>query len=105
MSDVNVRNVLDEQEALITITVLAGDNGRSQRSVVVTVGIPEKQVVMRSGTFEQIPQIIDAAWGDYAQFEVGTTAVPTGDDAVLDETAVSPAEETQASFVYNDDAF
>ena len=104
MSDLSVRNILDEQEALITVTVFPGDSVRSQRPVVVTVGIADKQVVMKSGTYEDIPQLIDAAWGAYAKFEVEAVSLPLDDDGVLDETAVSPATNTSA-FVYDDDAF
>lgn len=105
MSDLSVRNILDEQEALITVTILPGDSGRAQRPVVVTVGIAEKKVIMRSGLYADMPQLIDAAWGAYAQFEVEAASMPIGDEGVLDETAVTEPEETQSAFVYDDDAF
>lgn len=104
MSNVNVHNILDEQEALITVSVLKAEGERDGRPVVVTVGIPEKQVVMRAGRFSEIARLIDDAWNAYTEFQVETAVIDTADDNnVLDEAPASAA--TQQVAFYSDDAF
>ncbi|MBP6802524.1 MAG: hypothetical protein KA362_00295 [Chloroflexi bacterium] len=104
MSSVNVHNVLDEQEALITVSVLKAAGERDGRPVVVTVGIPEKQVVIRAGRFSEISRLIDDAWNAYTEFQVGTAVTDTADDnTVLDEAPAAAA--TQQVTFYSDDAF
>ncbi|MCA9873074.1 MAG: hypothetical protein KC441_05450 [Anaerolineales bacterium] len=103
MSSVNVHNVLDEQEALITVSVLKAEGERDGRPVVVTVGIPEKQVVIRAGKFSEITRLIDDAWNAYTEFQVETAVPDTNSNDVLDE-APATAPEQQLEF-YNDDAF
>jgi len=101
MSALSVSNVLDQRLALITVTVMPGAP-RATRTVVVTVGLPEEKVVMRSGQFGDLSKLIDEAWGSYTEFAVGTQSpVPMplveedADEEVLDEetveTAVAPA--------------
>lgn len=99
---VSVSNVLDQRLALITVTVLPGAP-RATRPVVVTVGLPEEKVVMRSGQFGDLSKLVDEAWGSYTEIAVGGAAAPIPmplveeeeTEEVLDEdageTAVAPA--------------
>jgi hypothetical protein len=114
MNALNVTNVLDQREALITITVLPGAP-RAARPVVVTVGVPEERVAMRAGQFGQIARLIDEAWGSYTEFAVGDAAAPVPMPLVEDEaelldeeaveTAVAPAAQppNPAPSFYGDD--
>lgn len=103
MSSVNAHNVLDEQEALITVSVLKAEGERDGRPVVVTVGIPEKQVVIRAGRFSEIARLIDDAWNAYTEFQVETAVPDAHGDDVLDEAPATAL--AQQSAFYNDDAF
>ena len=114
MSALSVSNVLDQRLALITVTVMPGAP-RATRTVVVTVGLPEEKVVMRSGQFGDLSKLIDEAWGSYTEFAVGGAQAPIpmplveDEEEVLDEedaaeTAVAPAPQpTPAPSFYGDD--
>lgn len=108
MSNLTTSNPLDSKEALITVTVLTGETSRELRPIVVTVGIPEKQVTMKSGTFGQMEQLINQAWYEYAQLQVATavtapaSAIEELDDTPV-ETAVAPKAKPMPSFAYDDD--
>lgn len=108
MSNLTTSNPLDSKEALITVTVLTGETSRELRPIVVTVGIPEKQVTMKSGTFGQMEQLINQAWYEYAQLQVATAVpAPAANVEELDdtpvETAVAPKAKPVPSFAYGDD--
>lgn len=101
METVEIKDALAEQDVTINVLVLPQDGPREKRPCLVSVGIPDKQVVTRSGTFEQLWLMIDQAWAEYAEVVVPGTAVPELE--VIAEAAVD--EPAEAAFAYSDEDF
>lgn len=102
MSNVLIEDVLEKEAVVITMLVQPGERGRDERSVLVTVGIADKQVVMRTGTFAQMTQLVNAAWAEYAQVVTDDVLEPESETGVIAEAEVG-ADTTE--FAYSDDDF
>ena len=102
MSDaVKIVDRLEETAVVINIRVLPGkpNQGRDERELVLTLGIPEKETLFRSGTMSQLDALINDAWTAYATVAMQETAVSQQGE-VLGSAQAEPAE-----FTYSDDDF
>ena len=90
-----VEDPLAEQEVTIHITLPVGQQTRSERPALLSVGITGQPPVTMQGLFAQIPTLIDQAW---AAFGVQTQLAMVHNDKKGDapsETAVSPVKATE----------
>ena len=98
-----VNDPLADQEVTIVITLAAGEQARDERLAQVSVGVTGQPPVTRTGTFGQVPALINQAWtafGVQVQIAaaqstetVGTAAKPAG------ETPDTPALRADAASV------
>jgi hypothetical protein len=96
-----VDDPLAEQEVTIVITLATGEQVRDERMALVSVGVTGQPPVTKTGTFGQVPALIDEAWtafGVQAQVAaaqnaetVGLPAEPTGETP---DTAAPGTQET-----------
>lgn len=102
MSSILVVDRLHDTEVVATLAILPAkpDQTRDERKVVLTLGIPDKEVVMRSGTLADVQTLLDDAWTAYAQ--VATVS----DESDGEDLASIPAEPAASgSDFYSDDDF
>jgi hypothetical protein len=50
------------QEVVIAITVLPADLPRAARPILLTLGVAGKLPVIRTGTYGDLPALLEAAW-------------------------------------------
>ena len=85
-----VDDPLAAQEVSIVITLAAGTQPREERPALVSVGVAEQLPVIKTGTFGDMPTLIDEAWtafGVRAQVAEATSETET----VAEEQVVATA--------------
>lgn len=99
MSNVRIEDALAKEDVVITVLVQPAEV-REERPCLVSVGIADKRVVMRTGKFGQLGTLIDQAWAEYAAVVVDT-AEPELE--VIAEGEVGEGD--TAVFAYSDEDF
>lgn len=99
MSDVIIEDALANEDVVVTVLVKPADCDRNERPCLVTVGIANKQAVLRAGVFGQLDSLIDQAWAEYAAVVVAEP-VPA-----LEVIAEGDVGEADTAFAYSDDDF
>ena len=95
-----VEDPLAEQEVTIHITLPVGQQTRSERSALLSVGITGQPPVTMQGLFAQIPTLIDQAWaafGVQAQLAMAQSDKEENEPmAASSETAVALEKEAKS---------
>lgn len=103
-----IRDALAKKKVVVTAHIEPGESGttRDQRSVIVTVGIADERLVIKTGKFGQLLELIDAAWSEYGEIvSAAETAVSTpAEEEPTDIGSAAPDDETTEDF-YSDDYF
>ena len=96
-TNLSVVDPLAGQEVTIVVTLAAGDQVREERPALVSIGVAEQLPVQKTGTFGEIPALIDQAWtafGVRVQVVENTPAAAAAEVVatapVTDEPASSP---------------
>ena len=99
-TSLTVEDPLAEQEVTIHITLPVGEQARSERPALLSVGLTGQPPVTMQGSFAQIPTLIDQAWAAFGvQAQLATAqSDKQGKEALIapSETAVSPVKATQS---------
>jgi hypothetical protein len=90
-TQLTVNDPLAGQEVTIIITLAAGEQPREERPVLVSVGLAEQMPVLRTGTFGDVPALINEAWTAFG-VRAQTAEVAEKAEAVSKETVVATAE-------------
>ena len=88
-TSLTVADPLAEQEVTIHITLPVGQQVRSERPALLSVGIAGQPPVTMQGSFAQIPTLIDQAW---AAFGVQAQLSMVQSDKEEDEPTTAPGE-------------
>lgn len=56
---------LSSEQVLIAITVAPGDLPRAARPIMLTLGVADKPPVIYTGTYAELPTLLDLAWRDF----------------------------------------
>lgn len=102
---ITIRDALAEKKVVVTAVIQPGaaETPRDTRDVVVTVGIPDERVVIRTGQFGQLHHLIASAWSAYGEMvTAGETAVAANEP---EEIGSAAPDEDAAGSIYSDDDF
>lgn len=101
---ITIRDALAEKKVVVTAVIQPGlaDTPRDKREIVLTVGIPDERVVIKTGQFSQLHQLITAAWSEYGEIVMAETAVIAEPEEI---GSAAPDDEETAVSIYNDDDF
>lgn len=72
------------QEVMITITVLPADLPRASRPILLTLGMEGKPPVIQTGTYGDLPILLDAAWRTFDPTPVTEVEPTTPAQGLLD---------------------
>ena len=85
-----VDDPLADQEVTIIITLAAGEPHREERSAMVSLGVAEQLPVIKTGTFGDVPALINEAWTAFGvRAQVAGTAAEG--ETVVEEQVVATA--------------
>lgn len=93
---IKIEDALAKEDVVITV-LLQPAEVREERPCLVSVGIPDKQVTMQVGTFDELLLLIDLAWAEYAEVVVDT--------AEPELEVIAEGEVGEDAFAYSDDDF
>lgn len=86
-----VEDPLADQEVTIIVTLAASECPREERSAMVSVGVAEQLPVIKTGTFGDVPALINEAWTAFGvRAQVAEAAVEG--EAVAEEQVVATAD-------------
>lgn len=108
-NDMAMTDELAHTDVIITALVAKQEDvAREARPVVVTVGIADEKVVMKSGRYADLLRLIDEAWAEYAQVVIpqleGEAEVIGSAAAEETESEAAPSEEAEPA-LYSDEYF
>ena len=93
-----VADPLADQDVTIIITLVASDRSRDERPAMISVGVAEQLPVIKTGTFSDVPVLINEAWtafGIRAQVAEASSEAETGAEeegvATASTSGVEPA--------------
>lgn len=72
------------QEVRIAITVLPADLPRASRPILLTLGVEGKAPVIQTGTYGDLPTLLDAAWRTFDPTPVADVEPTTPAQGLLD---------------------
>lgn len=101
---ITIRDALAQKRVVIAVEIQPGEENkpRDNRSIVLTLGIPNERVKIKTGTFGQLHQLIASAWSEYGELVTAAeTAVATSEPVEIG-TAVP---DDDAADLYSDDDF
>ena len=85
-----VDDPLADQEVTIIITLAASECPREERPTMVSVGVAEQLPVIKTGTFGDVPALINEAWTAFGVRAQVAEAVPES-ETVAEEQVVATA--------------
>jgi hypothetical protein len=101
-----IRDALVDKRVVIAVEIQPGEANtpRDNRGIVLTLGIPNERVKIKTGTFGQLHQLIDVAWSEYGEIVTANqTAVTTEPEEI--GSAAPEATVSQSGSYYSDDDF
>jgi len=91
MNALTVNDPLAGQEVTIIITLTASEQLREERPVLVSIGLAEQLPVSRTGTFGDVPALINEAWTAFG-VRAQTAEIAQEVESVSEEKVVATAE-------------
>lgn len=89
-TNLTVADPLADQDVTIIITLAAGEQLRDERSALVSLGVAEQLPVIKTGTFGNVPALINAAWTAFGVQAQVADAAADG-ETVAEEQVVATA--------------
>jgi hypothetical protein len=89
-ASLTVADPLADQEVTVIITLAAGEPHRDDRSAMVSVGVAEQLPVIKTGTFGDVPALINEAWTAFGVRAQVAKAAADG-ETVAEEQVVATA--------------
>ena len=102
MNDIQMIDGLKDEVVLIVGRVLPGEGGMEERPVLVSVGVPEKELVVLSGALGQFEELWREGWANYARAQLAEEATDVGEVVASVPAGEAEVEET---FIYTDEDF
>lgn len=89
-TNLTVADPLADQEVTIIITLAASEPHRDERSAMVSVGVAEQLPVIKTGTFGDVPALINEAWTAFG-VRVQVAEAAADGETVAEEQVVATA--------------
>jgi hypothetical protein len=93
-ANLTVNDPLAGQEVTIIITLAAGEQSREERPALVSVGLAEQMPVIKSGTFGDVPALINEAWTAFG-VRAQTAEIPQEVESVTEVVATAEIEDDE----------
>lgn len=102
-----IRDALVDQKVVIAVEIQPGEANtpRDNRGIVLTLGIPNERVKIKTGTFGQLQQLIDVAWSEYGEIVTANETAVANSEPEEIGSAAPEATVSQSGSYYSDDDF